>query len=132
MINQEFIQELFSNLETGNSGTFFDQVSDNVHWTVMGTHPLAGVYNSKADFLKATFERLNGVLNEGVVLTVENVIASGDTAVVEMRSLSTAKNGEPFNNTYCWIVKFDDNKIITDVTAYVDSALVQKVIDDNE
>jgi hypothetical protein len=31
---------------------FFISVADDINWTVMGTHPLAGVYNSKADFLK--------------------------------------------------------------------------------
>lgn len=41
---------------------FFDNVADDVHWTVMGTHPLAGVYKSKEDFLKNTFERLDKVL----------------------------------------------------------------------
>ena len=48
-----------------------------------------------------------------------------------MESLSTALNGKPFNNTYCWIVEFKEDQIV-DVKAYVDSALVQKVIDENE
>ncbi len=48
-----------------------------------------------------------------------------------MKLVSTANNGKPFNNTYCWIVKFEDN-IITEVTAYVDSAIVQQVVDENE
>jgi len=51
--------------------------------------------------------------------------------VVELESLSTAINGTPFNNTYCWIVRFE-NKVIVEVRAYVDSALVQKVITENE
>jgi len=48
-----------------------------------------------------------------------------------MESSSTAINGKPFNNTYCWIAKFK-NDIIVEVRAYVDSALIQKVIDENE
>ncbi|MCZ3364819.1 MULTISPECIES: hypothetical protein [Methanobacterium] len=42
-----------------------------------------------------------------------------------------ALEGLPFNNTYCWIVQFKNN-IIVEVRAYVDSALVQKVIEENE
>lgn len=37
----------------------------------MGTHPLAGVYNSKADFLKHTFERLDKVLKGGVLIKID-------------------------------------------------------------
>jgi uncharacterized protein len=132
MITHDAVRALFENLETNNAETFFNRVSANVHWTVMGTHPLAGVYNTKQDFLNATFKRLNQILNEGVVLKIKDVYIDGMTAIVEMESLSTAKNGKPFNNVYCWVVDFDDNQIITTVRAYVDSALVQRVIDENE
>ncbi|HMK53745.1 MAG TPA: ketosteroid isomerase [Methanobacteriaceae archaeon] len=125
------VQKLFNNLKFGNSGLFFDRVTDDVHWTVMGTHPLAGTYHSKQEFLSHTFKRLNKILQEGVFLQINNIILNGNIAVVEMESLSTAKNGKPFNNTYCWIVYFKDDYIVK-VRAYVDSALVKQVIDENE
>jgi ketosteroid isomerase-like protein len=97
----------------------------------MGTHPLAGIYKSKNDFILNTFQRLNKLLKEGVILKVNNIIVQNDTAVVEMESLSTALNGKPFNNTYCWVCRFEDD-IIMEVRAYVDSALVQRLINENE
>jgi ketosteroid isomerase-like protein len=106
-------------------------VAGDVLWTVMGTHPLAGTYHSKEDFISHTFGRLNKILKEGVILKVNHIFLQEDTAVVEMESLSTALNGKPFDNTYCWVVRFE-NKVIVEVRAYVDSALVQKVIDENE
>ncbi len=124
------VEKLFNYLKTDNS-QFFEHVADNVNWTVMGTHPLAGTYKSKEDFISHTFERLNKILKERVVLKINNIIVQGNTAVIEMESLSTALNGKPFNNTYCWIVEFE-NKLIVKVHAYVDSALVQKIIDENE
>jgi uncharacterized protein len=127
----EYVNRLFEKLSTGNASAFFDNVADGVHWTVMGTHPLAGVYKSKEDFLKNTFERLDKVLKEGVILKVDHTLVSGDTAVVEMTQTSTALNGKPFPNTYCWVVRFVDG-MITEVRAYVDSVLVKQVIDENE
>ena len=41
---------------------FFKYVADDVQWRVMGTHPLAGTYKSKQDFLEHTFHRLNKIL----------------------------------------------------------------------
>jgi uncharacterized protein len=71
---------LFGSLTTGKIYTFFDSVTEDVHWTVMGTHPLAGVYNSKDDFLKNTFERLSRLLKERpVVMKVDHIYVSGDT-----------------------------------------------------
>ena len=62
----------FENLSTGNGRAFFDNVADDVHWTVMGMHPLAGVYKSKENFLKNTFERLNKVLKGGVIMKIDH------------------------------------------------------------
>ena len=124
------VERLFHKLETFKNDKFFD-VSENVNWTVMGTHPLVGTYKNKKEFITHTFGRLNKILNKEIVLKVNNILLTGNNAVVEMESLSSALNGKPFNNTYCWIVEFE-NEIIIRVRAYVDSALVQKVIDENE
>ena len=32
---------------------------------------------------------------------------------------------------YCWVMRFDDKGIIVKVRAYLDSALVQKALDQN-
>ena len=126
-----YVKSLFANLENGKSDAFFEHVADDVNWTVMGTHPLAGTYHTKADFLTHTFARLDKILKEGVVLRVTDLLVDGDSAAVEMESLSTALNGKPFDNTYCWIVHFSNGTIV-EVRAYLDSALVQRLIDENE
>ncbi len=130
-LTHENVKNLFNHLKTGQNELFFERVAPDVKWTVMGTHPLAGTYYSKDDFILHTFGRLNKILKEGVILEVKNIFIDFDVAIVEMESLSTTLNGKPFNNTYCWITRFE-NDIIVEVRAYVDSALVQKVIDENE
>ena len=130
-IQADYVRTLFANLENGRTDVFFDHVAVDVNWTVMGTHPLAGTYHTKADFLAHTFARLNKLLKEGVVLRVINLLVDGDTAAVEMESLSTALNGKPFHNTYCWVARFSNGTIV-EVRANVDSALVQQLIDENE
>ena len=57
---------LFANLARAETQPkFWDRVAENVDWTVEGTQPLAGRYHSKAEFLAATFTRLEGVLVGG-------------------------------------------------------------------
>jgi ketosteroid isomerase-like protein len=130
-VQANYVKSLFTNLEDGKSGAFFEHVADDVKWTVMGTHPLAGTYYTKDDFISHTFARLDKILKEGVLLRVTNILVNGDSAAVEMESLSTALNGKPFDNRYCWVVHFSEGTIV-EVRAYLDSALVQRLIEENE
>jgi uncharacterized protein len=96
----------------------------------MGTHPLAGHYASKQAFIAGTFSKLGRVLPQGGQLHVEHMIVDGDQAVVELHSLATAKNGMRFDNRYCWVIYFED-RIITRVRAYLDSAMVAQLFAEN-
>src|ERR1700757_69514 len=95
-LSTAYVRGIFQNLESGDGKGFFDHVSDDVDWIVEGTHPLAGHYHSKAEFLVHTFEKLAKVLPQGTQLHVESALASGDWAVVELHSLAIAKNGLRF------------------------------------
>jgi uncharacterized protein len=130
-VTEDSVRLLFESLENGNSEDFFRHVASDVHWTVMGTHPLAGDYHDRDTFIQITFQRLNTVLKDGVRLRVTNIIIAHDMAVVELQALSIARNGSPFRNRYCWICRFDQGNIV-EVRAYLDSALVQKLLDENE
>jgi ketosteroid isomerase-like protein len=124
------VRDIFTTLVVGNGRKFFSHVADNVDWTVEGTHPLAGHYQSKADFLSHTFEKLAKVLPQGTQLQVEHTLVSGDWAVVELRSLASAQNGLRFDNRYCWVCRFSADKIV-EVRAYLDSALVARLFEEN-
>src|SRR3984957_1094424 len=129
-LNTAYVNEIFRNLESGDGKGFFDHVSDDVDWIVEGTHPLAGHYQSKADFLVHTFEKLAKVLPQGRQLHVEHALVSGDWAVVELHSLATAKNGLRLDNRYCWVVHFDGDTIDR-VRAYLDSTMVARLFEEN-
>jgi ketosteroid isomerase-like protein len=129
-ITANCVREIFKGLENGDGTAFFTHVADDVDWTVMGTHPLAGRYPSKAAFIEGTFAKLGQVLPEGAQLQVEHIIIQDDQAVVELHSLATAKNGMRFDNRYCWVVWFKDG-LIVGVRAYLDSALVARLFQEN-
>jgi ketosteroid isomerase-like protein len=124
------VREIFKGLEQGDGSAFFDHVSDDVDWTVMGTHPLAGHYSSKRAFTDSTFSKLGKVLRDGAQLRITNVIVAGDTAVVELVSDAIARNGMRFDNHYCWVTRFDRETIV-EVRAYLDSALVAELFRQN-
>ena len=129
-ITSDRVREIFKGLETGDGAAFFARVADDVDWIVMGTHPLAGHYRSKKDFIAGTFAKLGQVLPQGAQLHVEHLIVKDDQAVVELHSLATAKNGMRFDNRYCWVVYFSAGVIVR-VRAYLDSAMVARLFEEN-
>lgn len=129
-VDEQTVRSIFAGLERGDGDAFFEHVADEVDWTVMGTHPLAGHYPSKAAFQAGTFSKLGKVLPDGAQLRVVNVITAGDMAVVELVSNATARNGMRFDNRYCWIVRFE-GELIVEVRAYLDSAKVAELFREN-
>ena len=129
-ITSDRVREIFKGLESGDGAAFFSHVAENVDWIVEGTHPLAGHYLSKKAFIQGTFAKLDKVLPQGTQLNMEHVLVKDDQAVVELHSLATAKNGMRFDNRYCWVVYFQ-NGLIVRVRAYLDSAMVARLFEEN-
>jgi ketosteroid isomerase-like protein len=111
---------------------FWDRVANDVDWTVEGTHPLAGRYHDKAQFIDATFARLAGqAVPDGVKLEVTHLYVDGDTTIAELHSTSKTKEGADFANDYCWVCRFEGDNIV-EVRAHVDSMMVAYTILRNE
>jgi ketosteroid isomerase-like protein len=130
MITEVDVRKIFKGLEEGDGAGFFEHVDDKVDWIVEGTHPLAGHYKSKSDFVAGTFAKLAEVLPSGAQLVVEHLLVKDNQAVVELHSLATAKNGLRFDNRYCWVCRFANDTIV-EVRAYLDSALVARLFAEN-
>jgi ketosteroid isomerase-like protein len=129
VITREDVEELFGYMANGQPDKFIDRLDEDIHWTVKGTHPLAGTFKSKQEYLDGAFNRLSAVLKGSLQLQLEAVYIDGQTVIVELKSFLTALNGTPYNNEYCWVIHFSENKQITAITAYLDSALIKQVIE---
>ncbi len=123
----ETVRALFAHLAGDHPERFFDRVADDVRWTVLGTHPLAGVYPSKAAFRAGTFARLATLFDAPLRLATRAVFVDGDTAIVELSADATTKHGVRFDNDDCWICRFDGDAIV-EVRADLDSAMVAEAI----
>lgn len=94
----EEVREWFKLQESGEAPKFFDlYVRDDVVWTVEvrqlrfaiadfeGTHPIAGTFHGKKDFMAGTIGKLRMAMKPGIWNTkVTNVFAGGNQACIEM------------------------------------------------
>ena len=67
MITEDYVRDIFKELEQGDGASFFEHVDSKVDWIVEGTHPLADL-QSKSDFVAGTFW-LNKDLPDGLSLS---------------------------------------------------------------
>lgn len=126
------VEALFALLERpATIPAFFERVADDVTWTVMGTHPLAGTFTDKANFVTATVDRLAPLMREGVHLQVVGLFVEGATVIAELQARSTTLEGAPYDNVLCWVCRFDACRIV-EVRAYLDSAMVTWTVERNE
>ena len=114
---------------------FFDRVADDVQWTVEGVHPIAGTYTSKADFVRATFDRLTPLMRDGIHLELTNLVIDDTVVVAEFQTNSTTLDGAPYDYRLCWVCTFagrEPGDRIIAVRAYLDSVTVTWTILRNE
>jgi len=129
------IHKIFDSLASGDLKTFFSHVDDNVDWRIMGHSPMSDHYHDKADFQKRTLGVLNdNVLKEPLRVYVVNVQGGGesDQAAVELKADSVCKNGLKYDMTYCWVLKFNTDRQIERVRAYIDTDLLTRAINENK
>ncbi|KAJ8604201.1 hypothetical protein MRB53_041914 [Persea americana] len=124
------ITAMFKPFESGDYAKSFANVVDDVDWTVMGTQPLGGHYNNLQDFQKKTFARLGAIMPKGLNMTVRQAFGGSDSpwATLEL----VAQGGLKFDNTYAWVIKFNEERKIVLVRAYLDSLLVKQALEQNE
>ncbi|RMY01104.1 hypothetical protein D0868_08656 [Hortaea werneckii] len=97
------IETLCSHLGTPDPSPFFDRVSPDVVWDVMGTlnnHPPIGRQLSKSlteAWKKGALGTVNRILRDPLALQVINVVGGGgdqDWALVELKADAVCKNGK--------------------------------------
>jgi len=124
--NKKLIQDAFTAWANGDGMAFFNLLADTATWTVIGNCPISGIYVGRqrlvADALTPQREKLAGPPTP----TVLNLIAEGDTVVIQWVGRGTTKTGRPYNNSYCYVVQMEDGKI-TRGTAYLDTELVRSI-----
>jgi len=133
MPTEEFVRAQFAIWETPDPVSWFTTaLADNIKWIVPGkTNPLAGVYTSREQVL-GVFGTLMSKMAGPPETKVENVIASGDSAVVEMSFKAPTKNplpgydGPGFEQDMCWVCKYEGEKIV-ELHCYIDT-LGEKIL----
>jgi uncharacterized protein len=126
--NKKLMQVAMDALSRGDRRPFGELMADDFVWTFPGKRIWSGSYRGKAEvrarLLGPLFEQFAGVY----VNTPLRLIAEGDIVVVECRGEVTTKKGERYDNSYCYVCRFEGGKL-RELTEYMDTALAEAVLD---
>ena len=109
------IKEISVNFAKGNLELSATYLAEDVKWNILGSNQIIG----KEQVLEVS-KMLQ--LQSFPVITIKNIIAEGNNVVVESTGKATTKSGKPYNQTYCDVFRFENEKI-QEITTYLDTAL---------
>lgn len=124
--NKRLVREAFRPWEAGDSGLFFALVADDVRWTVIGSTPASGVFESKQALVNAAFGPLLERLDGALVTRFVDVAADGDKAFLRFESSGVAKTGLRYHQVYCFAMVMRERRIV-EIVAYLDTDLLVEV-----
>jgi len=116
--NKDLVIAAFERWRNG-TGSPFELLAADATWTIVGSSPLSKTYR-RQDFLNEVIGPFNARMSEPLVPSVRGVYADGDMVIILFDAAATAKDGQPYRNTYTWYFKMDGGKVI-DVVAFFDT-----------
>jgi uncharacterized protein len=95
-------------------------LADDIEWKILGNDTITG----KEQVLEVS-KMLQ--LESYPIITIKNIVADGNYVVVESIGKAKTKKGKPYNQTYCDIFRFNNEKI-QEITTYLDTALSNEAL----
>jgi Ketosteroid isomerase-related protein len=121
--NKQLLQSAFAELAKGNGKPFLDAMAEDFCWHLMGTTAWSRSYRGKQAVMNELMRPLFGQFADQYTNSAIRIIAEDDYAVVECRGRVNTKSGKPYNNQYCYVIRFADGKM-RELTEYLDTQLV--------
>ena len=125
--NRKIVEQFYAASNSGDMDTCFNLIADNIKWTNIGTTMFSGTFQGKAELQEKLLGPLFAQLKQGIRSTVHRLVAENDYVVAQTSGVAETLDGQPYNNTYCWIIKLKGGKFI-EVTEYMDTELITSVL----
>jgi uncharacterized protein len=116
--NRQKVKQAFAAKAPGTGGVF-DLLAPQARWKIVGNSIVAGEYG-RDQFMSEMLGPFNARLSEPAASDVHGIYADGDTVVAYFDQSATARDGQPYHNSYTWYLRFEDGAVV-DVVAFFDS-----------
>ena len=113
--NNQLLIKISEEFAKGNLKFVEAYLANDIKWNILGDSQIIGI---KQVLEVSKMQQLESL----PVITIKNIVAEGDYVVVESTGEAKTKNGNPYNQTYCDVFRFREEKL-QEITTYLDTAL---------
>jgi ketosteroid isomerase-like protein len=120
--NRKIIDDAFEAWRNG-TGAISDVFASDMVWRIEGHSLASREYRSAQDFIDEVLAPFAARFADGErfrPVHIRSIHADGDAVIVVWDGHGVANDGRPYDNSYAWVMKMRDGKVI-DGTAFYDS-----------
>jgi ketosteroid isomerase-like protein len=120
--NRALIRATFEGWQAGTA-SIVDLFAPEMVWRIEGYSLVCGEYPTAQDFIEQVLQPFGARFSKGErfrPVNIRSILAEGDTVVIIWDGHGVCNDGVAYDNSYAWILKFRDGKVI-DGTAFFDS-----------
>lgn len=125
--NKRLMEHVFARLAQGDGKPFVDSMADDMTWKVNGSTRWSKTYHGKHAVRTELLGPLFAHFADRYTNAAERIIAEGDYVVVQCRGRVTTTSGKPYDNEYCYVIRFADGKM-HELTEYLDTELTTSAL----
>ncbi len=127
--NEAIVRNFFAVLSTGHLENIRKTLHPEASWTPMVKDvPGAGVHKPRDVIVDEFLAPVRGLFEDGdPKVKVNNIFCKGNLVCAETRALGKMKNGNTYDNLYCWVIEVRDGLIYA-LREYMDSAYIQSIV----
>ena len=126
--NKAIVAAIYQAMAEGDGRPFVDAMAEDFTWIIEGTNSWSrswrGRDNVRRELLRPLFDQFATPYRA----RAERIIAEDDTVVVLAKGEVTTKAGKPYNNSYCFVIRLADGKMI-ELREYLDTELVAAALE---
>ncbi len=120
--NKKLAQNIFAEMARGNPKPLIDLMDDKFRWRISGNSKWSKTFEGKQAVITGLFGLLGAKFGNRPRIAGQRFIAEDDLVVVEARGNNVSKTGAPYNNSYCFVLRFANGKL-QEIIEYMDTDL---------
>ncbi|MES2625961.1 MAG: nuclear transport factor 2 family protein [Pseudomonadota bacterium] len=127
--NEQLVRDFFATLSTGDLELIRATLHPDASWLPMVKGvPGAGIHQPRDVIVDEFLAPVRGIFEDGDPKTeVDNIFAKGNVVCAETRGMGKLRNGNTYNNQYCWVIEIKDG-LVWKIREYMDSHYVMSVV----
>lgn len=126
--NRERLTAIWAEMAKGNGAPFSEAMAEDFTWRMKGDTAWSGDYVGRAVVRGRLLPALFAQFATPYKSEPKRIHADGDFVIVECQGNVTTTRGEPYNNSYCFVIRMRDGQMV-ELTEYFDSALVERALE---